>query len=152
MELFQSQYRFNGMLVEQSQGKEQKLQVRARVGLVYCFYREAHDLKTKQNLFEQVERKILDSDNFAKHCFCDLNERGIYAQIHEVQWQQVGDEFNLSITEVKAGMLAVLDSKIQQDVKPILIVDRLRVEESKMQVRREGRSDKSITRTIKNSK
>lgn len=39
----------------------------------------------------------------------------------------MGDEFNLSIKEVKAGMLAVENSKIEEDVKPILIVDQLRV-------------------------
>lgn len=48
----------------------------------------------------------------------------------------MADEFNLSLAEVKAGLLAVQNSKIEQDVKPILIVDRLRVEESKVEVRR----------------
>ena len=55
-----------------------------KVGLVYCFYREASALKSKQNLFEEVERKILDSDNFSKMCLCNLNERGLYAEIHDL--------------------------------------------------------------------
>ena len=33
-------------------------------------------------------------------------------------------------------MLAVENSKIEEDVKPILIVDQLRVEESKVEVRK----------------
>ena len=53
----------------------------------------------------------------------------------------MAEEFNLSLAEVKAGLLAVENSKIEEDVKPILIVDRLRVEESRVEVRREGRSD-----------
>lgn len=79
--MFESQYPIGGRLYEENEAKEQKVEVRVKVGLVYCFYRETAGLKTKQNLFEEVEKKILDSDNFSKQCFCGLNEKGIYAEI-----------------------------------------------------------------------
>jgi hypothetical protein len=49
-ELFESQYRFSGLLLEESEIKDQKLEVRVKVGLVYCFYRETSSIITKQNL------------------------------------------------------------------------------------------------------
>lgn len=69
-------------------------------------------------------------------CFCNLNERGVYAEIHDLEWQQISDEFNLSIKEIKAGLLSVENSKVEADVIPILIADTLRVEESKVEARK----------------
>lgn len=43
------------------------------------------------------------------------------------------EEFNLSIAEVKAGLLSVVNSKTEEDVKPILIGEHLRVEELKVE-------------------
>lgn len=40
----------------------------------------------------------------------------------------MSEEFNLSIAEVKAGLLPVVNSKTEKDVKPILIGKLLRVE------------------------
>ncbi len=83
-----------------------------------------------------MERKILDSDNFSRMCFCGLNERGLYAEIHDLEWQQISEEFNLSIKEIKAGLLSVENSRMEADVIPILIADGLRVEESKVEHKR----------------
>lgn len=62
------------------ESKQQKMEFKIKIGLIYCFYREA-GLKAKQDLLTEVEKKVLDSDNFSKECFCQLNERAIYAEV-----------------------------------------------------------------------
>lgn len=46
---------------------------------------------------------------------------------------KISSEFNLSIGEVKAGLLSLENSKIGENIQPFLICEKLRIEESCVQ-------------------
>lgn len=76
--LLESQYKFTSSMVEEVPRKDNQFQMRVRVGLGYCLYRESDSIRMGDDLIGQVDRMAVDGENFSKQCFCDVNERAIY--------------------------------------------------------------------------
>ena len=69
-------------------------------------------MRVGADLIGEVDKMTTDGENFAKNCFCDVNERVIYGEVQGCEFNLADEEWNLSIRQVKAGLSQISHSRL----------------------------------------